>query len=36
MPADRLALAIRIGREDEVARLLGLVGDRLELLALSA
>src|SRR3546814_6355516 len=34
MPRDRLALAIGVGREDQPIGLLGLVGDRLQLLRL--
>src|SRR3546814_19944016 len=36
MPADRLALAVGISREDQAVGLPGLVGDRLELLRLVA
>jgi hypothetical protein len=35
MPADRLALAIRVGGEDQAVSFLGLVGDGLQLRALS-
>jgi hypothetical protein len=34
VPADRLALAIGVGREDQPVGLLRLVGDRLQLLGL--